>query len=60
MRKFMKWLKQIWERLVGDGVPGYFNYAEIRKAEQKKRTQHCSSQRTVREKLLPELHQIGE
>ena len=36
MRKFMKWLKQIWERLVGDGVPGYFNYTEIRKAEQKK------------------------
>lgn len=36
MRKFMKWLKQIWERLVGDGVPDYFNYAEIRKAEQKK------------------------
>lgn len=36
MRKFMKWLKQIWERLVGDGVPGYFNYTEIRNAEQKK------------------------
>lgn len=36
MRKLMKWLKQIWERLVGDGVPGYFNYAEIRKEEQKK------------------------
>ena len=36
MRKFMKSLKQIWERLIVEGVPGYFNCAEIRKAEQKK------------------------
>lgn len=36
MRKFMRWLKQTWERLVGDGVPGYFNHAEIRGAEHKK------------------------